>query len=206
MVKVLVSGTVGSVTGTSHVASGTVYEMARHEQNCWFNYRVVTYGKASGDWPPSSCTTVSGLEITNGHAQANQRIYTYNATATPGMYQQQTYSISSQQATYGLGSSGIVFADQAGIHERVKRSGDEYYYNYQNLGSYWGDRNGTWGVLGPVFEPIHDLTVIDGTDGGLAATYLIQGILDRLQPGGLVIGSEGFTTSGMPNWRDDLVI
>jgi len=192
MVKMNASGTVGSVTGTPFVASGTSYELLRFEQSAWFTYRIITYGKASTAWPPTTCETVSGIEIVEGEAWDRSNIYNYNASAPPGVYEQQIYSFSATDAaTFGLGGSGIVFADQVAVHTRVKKTGDAAGYESTNLAQ--------------VVHPIYSSRVIDGLDGGVAASNTISQIISTFLTGGMVNGHYSATT-GLPNWRDDLVI
>ena len=192
------------VTGTQlpgFVASGTQYDVYKHEQDFMINYEVITYGTTDPNaWPPDvTCTEVSALKCTWGNAWTNISRFPYSSSGTPYSYTQQSFSASSFTTSGdGLGLEGVIYSDNPGSHLRAWTTAD----NGTTLGY---DTEHWFNPPYLVIVEIGDIRIIDGTDGGTSAKNFIRTLVNSIQPGGLQKGVRSWTR-GLPAWRDDLVL
>jgi hypothetical protein len=188
--------TINPVTGVDFVASGTAYQVFRTTQDAWWTYELRSFKRnedpeimkdpwqvAAMPWPPEpdagNSTLASGLFIKQGVSWANTSIFDYNTTGNPNLHNPQTYEYSSFTpgvGNQGLGTCGIIRSDGPGVAQREKRAGDQA----SSVTVMWDKARVAWNV-----NPY----VIDGTDGGTAATTFINNFIK--------------TSEGYDKWWDE---
>ena len=187
-------------SGIVFVPTGTATTVYRHTQNLYYFYDVITFGAdTSGSWPPGDCVTASALRIQTGSNWCDATIFTYNTTGTVNIYSPVAYQYNSFTHASGMGLSGVIHAEpnamamsqQAYVAGNVASSVNVDYTN--------------------VVIPFNSLAVIDGSDGGIGATNLVD-MITRWGPRQPSWQNEAATWNSNgwvdwnPMWRTDLVL
>tara|TARA_R110000823_G_C15852789_1_gene492325 strand:- start:68 stop:721 length:654 start_codon:yes stop_codon:yes gene_type:complete len=203
-----------STSGGAHfVASGTEVRIFKHKQELNFKYEIVTYASQTANWPPNAaCTTLSAVKLTDGHIKTVQSLYDYAATGTVGVYEQQTFVVSSYEAGIlsGLGASGTIYSENAGVYSRAEKPGDEYYWQWENImDGYYGDRAYLIplpGIPTPGSDTYADF-IVDGRGYGVPCADYIRQMLGSILHGEYIQGPYlGDYVTAFPKWREDLVL
>ena len=201
-----------STSGGAHfVASGTSVKIFKHSQKLNFKYEIVTYGEQGSEWPPNAtCTTLSAVKITFGLISTEHTLYDYSTTGVVGVYEQQTFVVSSYEAgiVSGLGASGSVYSDNIGCWSRLEQPGDVTHNQWLPLNDspYRCYLIPLPGTPTSGYDTLGDLIVSGRGYGVPCADYLRQ-LVYSISQGGYIQGPQlGDHMVAFPEWRDDLVL